>query len=173
MGTLLSDSTICCLEGDLHRKSQRDNMWRDVTKKSWKRGCSVTNWYVPQNPGRRCTPWNSSWGCAAWFPKSSPYFRPKKVIFHTRFHSGGLFFESLGNSSSPESCFVFAAFTFKAKVLTILKIIKWNNQLTKQNFKLVYGLGTVPLFNSFYILNFSLGPKSLCALRKTGPCPSL
>ena len=52
---------------------------------------------------RQSIPGNSWWGCAAWFPKSSPYFRPKKVIFQTRFHSGGLFFESLGNSSSPES----------------------------------------------------------------------
>ena len=30
---------ICCLGGDLHRKRQRD-----VTTKSWKRGCSLTNW---------------------------------------------------------------------------------------------------------------------------------
>ena len=28
---------------------------------------------------------NSWWGCAARFSKSWPYFRPKNVIFHTRF----------------------------------------------------------------------------------------
>ena len=28
---------------------------------------------------------NSWWGCAAQFSKSWPYFRPKSVIFHTRF----------------------------------------------------------------------------------------
>ena len=34
-----------------------------------------------------CTPGNSWWGCAAWFSKSWPYFRPKNVIFHTRFQT--------------------------------------------------------------------------------------
>ena len=33
------------------------------------------------------TPGNSWWGCAAWFSKSRPYFRPKNVIFHTRFQT--------------------------------------------------------------------------------------
>ena len=55
---------ICCPGGDLHRKSQRDNMWRDVTTKSWKRVCSVTNWrdrwqnlnsYKQWNPGNTVT----------------------------------------------------------------------------------------------------------------------
>ena len=32
------------------------------------------------------------------------------------------FLESPGNYSGPESCFVFVAFTFKIKVLIILKI---------------------------------------------------
>ena len=31
------------------------------------------------------TPGNSWLGCAAWFTKSWTYFRPKHVIFHTRF----------------------------------------------------------------------------------------
>ena len=50
--------------------------------------------------------------------------------------------------SGPESCFVFVAFTFKIKVLIILKIIEWNYLLTKQNWQ-VYGPGTVLLFNRF------------------------
>ena len=33
------------------------------------------------------TPRNSLWGCAARFSKSCPYFRPKNVIFHTRFQT--------------------------------------------------------------------------------------
>ena len=33
------------------------------------------------------TPGNSWWGCAAWFFKSWPYFRPKNVAFHTRFQT--------------------------------------------------------------------------------------
>ena len=32
-------------------------------------------------------PGNSWWGCAARFFKSWPYFRPKNVIFHTRFQT--------------------------------------------------------------------------------------
>ena len=52
------------------------------------------------------------------------------------------------NYSGPESCFVFVAFTFKIKVLIILKIREWNYQLTKQNW-LVYRSGTVLLFNRF------------------------
>ena len=39
---------------------------------------------VPWRPGGG-TPGNSWWGCAARFSKSWPYFRPKNVIFHTRF----------------------------------------------------------------------------------------
>ena len=50
--------------------------------------------------------------------------------------------------SGPESCFVFVAFTFKIKVLIILKIIEWNYLLTKQNWQ-VYGPGSVLLFNRF------------------------
>ena len=33
------------------------------------------------------TPGNSRWGFAARFSKSWPYFRPKNVIFHTRFQT--------------------------------------------------------------------------------------
>ena len=35
----------------------------------------------------RSTPGNSWWGCAARFSESWPYFRPKNVIFHTRFQT--------------------------------------------------------------------------------------
>ena len=63
--------------------------------------------------------------------------------------SRGLFLESSGNFACAESCFVFAAFIFKIKVSIILKLIKWNYQLTKQNW-LIYGLGTVVLFKRFW-----------------------
>ena len=33
------------------------------------------------------TPNNSWWGCAAWFSKYWPYYRPKHVIFHARFQT--------------------------------------------------------------------------------------
>ena len=74
-----------------------------------------------------------------------------------------------GNFWGAESCFVFSAFTFKIRVSSIiLKIIKWNYQLTKQNW-LVYKLGTVLLFNMFGFYNLPSGPKSFRAFRKTGP----
>ena len=57
----------------------------------------------------------------------------------------GLFLQSPGNFSGLESCFVFA---FKIKVSIILKIKKWNYQLSKQ-FGVVCGLGTVLIFNRF------------------------
>ena len=76
-----------------------------------------------------------------------------------------------GNFWGAESCFVFSAFTFKIRVSSIiLKIIKWNYQLTKQNW-LVYELGTVLLFNMFGFYNLPSGPKSFRAFRKTGPRP--
>ena len=58
----------------------------------------------------------------------------------------GLFLQSPGNFSGPESCFVFA---FKIKVSIILKITQWNYQLSKQ-FGVVCGLGTVLIFNRFW-----------------------
>ena len=57
----------------------------------------------------------------------------------------GLFLQSPSNFPRPESCFVFA---FKIKVSIILKIKKWNYQLSKQ-FGAVCGLGTVLIFNRF------------------------
>ena len=54
-----------------------------------------------------------------------------------------LFLESPGNFSDPESCFVFAVFTFKIKASIIMKRIQWNYQLTKQNW-LVCGAGSKP-----------------------------
>ena len=59
-----------------------------------------------------------------------------------------VFLESPGNYSGQESCFVFVAFTFKIKVLIMLKIREWNYQLTEQNL-LVYRSGTVLPFNRF------------------------
>ena len=42
---------------------------------------------IPKGVG---TPENSLWGCATRFSKSRPYFRPKNVIFHTRFQNRSL-----------------------------------------------------------------------------------
>ena len=42
---------------------------------------------VVQSIPRGGTPGNSLWGCAARFTKSRPDFRPKNVIFHTRFQT--------------------------------------------------------------------------------------
>jgi len=44
---------------------------------------------APKYPGAG-SPTNSSWGCAAPFFKSWPDFRPKNVIFYTRFQTGPL-----------------------------------------------------------------------------------
>ena len=41
------------------------------------------------------TPGNSWWGCAARFSKFWPDFRPKNVIFHTRFRTRPLKFQTL------------------------------------------------------------------------------
>ena len=43
---------------------------------------------VPVKGGGGGTPKNSWWKFAAtWFAKSSPYFRPNNIIFHTRFQN--------------------------------------------------------------------------------------
>ena len=44
---------------------------------------AITHLLLP--PGGESTTGNSWWGCAARFSKSWPYFRPKNVIYHTRF----------------------------------------------------------------------------------------
>ena len=105
----------------------------------------------------------SSW-CEAWnrgifeAARVSSYLTRQTIISSESFltvldhpiylGSRGLFLESPGNFWGAESCFVFAAFTVEIKVSIILKIIKWNYQLTKQNW-LIYGLWTVVLFNMF------------------------
>ena len=49
------------------------------------------------------------------------------------FRIWGPFLESPGNFSGPESWIMMAGFAFKVKVSIILKMMKWNYQLTKQN----------------------------------------
>ena len=49
------------------------------------------------------------------------------------FRIWGSFLESPGNFSGPESWIMIAGFAFKTKVSIILKMMKWNYQLTKQN----------------------------------------
>ena len=41
----------------------------------------------PGSGGGGSTPANFGWGCAARFAESWPYFRPRNVIFHTRFQT--------------------------------------------------------------------------------------
>ena len=89
--------------------------------------------------------------------------------------SGGLsgsprvpFHERPGNSSGPESCFMFAVFAFKIKVSIILKkIVLWGYQLTKPSW-LVCELGTVLRFNLFWFQNLPSGPKRFRGFRETG-----
>ena len=49
------------------------------------------------------------------------------------FQIWGPFLESPGNFSGPESWIMIAGFAFNIKVSIILKMMKWNCQLTKQN----------------------------------------
>ena len=82
----------------------------------------------------------------------------------------GPFLESPDNFSGPKSCFMFPVFAFKIKVSIILKMIKWNYQLIKQNWP-VCELGTVLLVNRFWFQNLPSGPKSYRDFRDTGPRP--
>ena len=78
----------------------------------------------------------------------------------------GLFLQCPGNFPGPESCFVFA---FKIKVSVILKITKWNYQLSKQ-FEVVCGLGTVLIFNRFWFYCLRAGKVSR-SFEKWAPDP--
>ena len=97
--------------------------------------CENTFVFILYYSDLRLYPFSLSWSFSLW-------------TFSVRLWVPGVFLESPGNYSGPESCFVFVAFTFKIKVLIILKIREWNYQLTKQNW-LVYGPGTVLLFSRF------------------------
>ena len=84
--------------------------------------------------------------CSTWSPCKEKGHGTLSIFLNRPW---GLFLESPANFSGPESCFVFAVFTFKIKVSKILKLIQWNYQLiTKQNW-LVCGLGTALLFKRF------------------------
>ena len=51
----------------------------------------MTTWFTPCSwPPEGGTTGNSWWGCAAQFSESWPYFRPKNLIFHTRFQTRSL-----------------------------------------------------------------------------------
>ena len=52
----------------------------------WREWSLVEKCLLPNYPFWS-TPRNSWWGCAARFSKSLPSFRPKNVIFHTRFQT--------------------------------------------------------------------------------------
>ena len=88
------------------------------------------------------------------------------------FQTWGLFLESSYNFLGPKSCFMCAVFAFKIKVSIILKMIQWKYQLKKQNWP-VCELGTLLLFNWFWLENFPSDPKSYQAFRETGPWPIL
>ena len=74
------------------------------------------------------TPGDSWWGCAVGFLKSRPYFRPKNVIFHTRFQTWALgrnyaitciraqtkkFFKLISNSH----IFLFLSYSFEMEAI--------------------------------------------------------
>ena len=75
-----------------------------------------------QLPGMRGYSWEFLvWLCRKVL-KIRTIFQTKKCHFsHPFSYLLGLFLERPGNFSGPESCFVFAAFTFKFKVSIILK----------------------------------------------------
>ena len=91
---------------------------------------------------------------------------PRSLVCEAEGEIRWLFLESLGNFSGRKAVIVFVVFAFKIKVSIILKIIKQNYQLMKQNW-LVCGPLTVLLFNRFGFQNLPLGPTSCRAFRKT------
>ena len=96
-------------------------------------------------------------------------FRTKKCHFSHPFSDLGLglhFLESPGNFSGPESCFLFAAFTFKFKVSIILKSNKM--KLSVNETKLTFlGARNCTTIQKVWILKFAFGPKSFQDFRET------
>ena len=78
--------------------------------------------------------------------------------------------ESPDNFSGPETCFVFALFTFKIKVSIILTMIEWNYHSSKQN-SLVCELGIVHYSTDFDFKICTSGTKIFRPFRETGPWP--
>ena len=97
-------------------------------------------------------------------------FQNKKCHFSHPFSDLGLglFLESPGNFYGPESCFLFAPFTFKIKFSIILKSNKM--KLSDNEAKLT-GLSArnCATIQQVLILKFALGPKSFLYFRETGP----
>ena len=68
--------------------SQQTLYWQNVS--FWRTTIKVLCWTTNNSyltPRGRGTLENSWWGCFARFSKFWPYFRPKNVIFHTRFQT--------------------------------------------------------------------------------------
>ena len=84
--------------------------------------------------------------------------------------SKGLFLESLDKVSGPKSCFtcMFAMFAFKIKVSKILKMIKWNYQLTKQNLTGLWARNCNTSQQAL-ISKFAFRPEKLLGLLKNRP----
>ena len=84
--------------------------------------------------------------------------------------SKGLFLESLDNVSGPKTCFtcMFAMFAFKIKVSKILKMIKWNYQLTKQNLTGLWARNCNTSQQAL-ISKFAFRPEKLLGLLKNRP----
>ena len=61
---------------------------------------------------------------------------------------------------------------FKLKVSIILKIKQQDYQVTQQNWR-ACELGTMLLFNRFWLENLPSGPKRYRIFRETGPCSPL
>ena len=68
----------------MHEKARNKNNIFNI-----KRNFRVCFFDIAASRAREGTPGNSWWGCAARFPKSWPYFRPKKCHFPDPFSDQG------------------------------------------------------------------------------------
>ena len=89
------------------------------------------------------TPRNSLCGCVAWFSKSWPYFRPKNVIFHTRFQTRPLKFipvfrpglkllkleRKQNNSSNVFGIRIFLCRSYSSGIKTITTLVRSRSSL--------------------------------------------
>ena len=96
--------------------------------------------------------------------------KKSELAAHTFSRPWTPFLESPHYFSRPKTCFMLVLFAFKIKVSIILKMILWNDQVTKQKWP-VCELGTAQLFNRVWFQNLSLefGPEKVPGLSRNGP----
>ena len=103
-------------------------------------------------------------------PQILTIFQTKKCHFSHPFSDVGLglFLESPGNFLGPESCVVFAAFTFKMKVSIILKSNKMKLSVNEAKLTGLWARNCATI-QQVWILKFVFDPKSFLDFRETGP----